>query len=144
MRATADAYSSTLRSNSFCAASSTSRARGHPVRLGETCDRLWQLPLGAPDRGEQVDVVTDAADETMGLDRVSARAPVAEVLSKCFQADADESAVQVFHYAAAAAGLASSGKRDSPAALAGPGRNRACQWLRSMSALRGASRSSGV
>ncbi len=40
---------------------------GRPVRLGETRDRLRQLPHGGSDRGEQVDVVTDATDETTGL-----------------------------------------------------------------------------
>lgn len=33
---------------------------GRKVRLGEACDRLWQPALGASDRGERVDVVTDA------------------------------------------------------------------------------------
>lgn len=128
----------------LCLLSDLDEVPGRLVRLDEACDRLWQLPLGASDRGEQVDIVTDAADEAMSLDGVSAREPVAEVLGERFQADADEPMVQFFHYAAAADALASSGKRYSHAALAGRGRNSACQWLRSTSASRCACRSSGV
>lgn len=71
----------------------------------------------------------------MGLDGVSAREPVAEVLGECFHTDADGPMVQIFFYVAVAV-LASSGKRDSQAPLAAPGRNRACQWLRSVGRVR--------
>ena len=84
---------------------------------------------GPVDRGEEVDVVADPVDDLMGLDGVAACQGVTEVVGERVEPDADQSAVQLVHYAAAALG-ASSGKRSCQAVRVGEGRNRSIQCRR--------------